>query len=296
MVTWGFKSPHSYIYSFKTLDRCQKFLILEIYGSSPLVSTMVKKEFEWCNIPWGVYMEENRIIHPSYPNYYYSNKCVTINNDGDLELSMAISPKKIKWLDNNDNIVEYNPIIGCGLVKSLITVGVNSMVTCMLKFPKGTMLWPSFWLTGSECWPPEIDVAEAYSGNRGNYLDKIGIHTKFPFIYRNYRMESNVHYTCNKKHCVTGAVGVKPSIMNNCTDSWNKFVVVWTKGYIHVYVNGIRVRVIKDKKVLNAINQSKMNIILNIFPQNGFDYDTDDGDIKRFSSPFVIRDLKIKTL
>jgi Beta-glucanase/Beta-glucan synthetase len=38
------------------------------------------------------------------------------------------------------------------------------------KMPNSTGTWPAFWLTGTQSWPPEIDIYEWYGGKTKKVL------------------------------------------------------------------------------------------------------------------------------
>jgi beta-glucanase (GH16 family) len=107
--------------------------------------------------------------------------------------------------------------------------------------------WPAFWLTGAITWPPEIDIVEGYSQD-----DQYGF---------GRRLQSNVHYKDGdgRKH-IKGRN--HPLYKGAITHINGHFAALWEADKIEFYYNGFLVRRIKDKKVLNAMNQP-MKIILN---------------------------------
>ncbi len=108
-------------------------------------------------------------------------------------------------------------------------------------FPVGTNLFPSFWLSGIESWPPEIDIFEGY-----NSRDTI---------------EPNVHYgDCNENHKQTGATRIS---MSHKQDRWHEFVCWWEKNFIKIYYDGRLVYKVTDKNVLKWFDNKTMKVILN---------------------------------
>lgn len=259
----------------------------------------LREEFKWCGYTWETCMNNGRPIHSSYPNYYYDKKCVHQSiEDDSIGLNLKYNPIKVKWWDKEwKNKIEYNPKIACGNIKSIETIPVNSSIECSILAPTGPNLWFSFWLTASDNWPPEIDIFEGYTDKQGSYFDKLKFHCKFPFIYRNIRMESNVHYKNSKgKHKSISAKGDHESFFNlPLQDKWNNFKCNWYENKIEFYINGKLHRTVTDKKVLSKMQTKGMWVIFNIWPGNNFDYSA-FGDIQRFGYSYRIRDFKVTKL
>ena len=252
------------------------------------------KMFDWCGLTWITAMESNRPIAPSSPWYYYDGSHVHIDDYDRLYLHIAHDPRVINWYDSNWNKkVDYNATIGCGMIRSLDTIPVNSIVECTVKMPAGVNLWPSFWMTACDAWPPEIDVFEGYTNKKGSYKDGWNIHRKFPFLYREIRMESNVHYKGDlNEHLWAGAKAVHPKMFNlPLEDSWNHFRCVWREDVIEIYINGKLTRTIDDPYILSKMKTQGMWVIFNVWPNDKFSL-SPDGDIRKFTSPFVIKDFK----
>lgn len=233
----------------------------------------LRKEFELWGWKWETCMEGGRPLHPSDPRYYINKNNVIINNDI-LTLTMDYNPKTIKWYGLGWTLpkIDYTPKYSCGLIKSVDTVKVNSIIEVDLKFPKGANLWPSFWLTACDSWPPEIDIVEAYTDKKGSYKDGWNFHWKWPFIYRELRFETNVHYRGNNnEHLSTGAVAVHPKVINKpIEESWNNFKCIWTESYIKIFINNNLVRFINDPYVLKKMKTEGMWVIFNIWPNKKF--------------------------
>ena len=108
-------------------------------------------------------------------------------------------------------------------------------------FPEGRNLWPSFWMSGIESWPPEIDIFEGYTKS-----DKI---------------EPNVHYgDCNENHKATGASSIS---LSDKSTQWHEYVCWWEKDFIKIFYDGRLVYQITDKNVLKWFDNKTLKIILN---------------------------------
>ena len=248
----------------------------------------LRKEFELWGWKWETCMESKRPLHSTDPRYYVNQNNVIIN-DNTLTLTIDHKPRIIKWFDLGWTLpmIDYTPEYSCGLIKSVDTVQVNSIIEADLKFPKGANLWPSFWLTACDSWPPEIDIVEAYTDKKGSYKDGWNFHWKWPFIYRELRFESNVHYKGLKdEHLFTGAKCVHPKVIKKpIEDNWNNFKCVWKEDIIELYVNGHLVRTITDEYVLSKMKTTGMWVIFNMWPNKQFqksDLNNPEFKIKNF--------------
>ena len=121
--------------------------------------------------------------------------------------------------------------------------------------------WPAIWLYGLECWPPEIDIVEAFPNSLGNIIDGCKV-----------RYETNIHYN-EYNPTQYGAKGIwklwyKLTHKSGKPDTW---VLNWTPKYVKIYFNGLRIRKITNKKVLATLNRfNKMRIVINNMLQENF--------------------------
>lgn len=255
------------------------------------------KTIDWCGYRWVSAMEGNRPVHPERPWYYMDGKRVfKFNNE--IHLSIAHDPAKFIWYKSNwKDQALYEPNIACGVIRSATTFTVDTSFECEVKMPIGKNLWFSFWLTACDDWPPEIDIFEGYTDKYADYFDKIGLHWKFPFVYRNMRFESNIHYkNKHQEHRHIGAKGVHEKYIKHKPQSqWNRFRCDWRNNAITFYINEKLVRTITNKRVLSAMQTQGMWAIFNIWPNDQFDV-SKDGDIKSFVQPFIIRNFKTRKI
>lgn len=253
------------------------------------------KEFQWCGLTWRTAMESDRPIAPSNPWYYYDGAQVYLDRSDIIHLSISRYPRTIKWFDSSwDKKVDYHPTIACGVIRSVDTVPVNSVIECEVKMPKGVNLWPSFWMTACDAWPPEIDIFEGYTNRKGSYKDGIGLHRTFPFIYREIRMESNVHYKgANGEHLWAGAQALNKKYLKMPLEgNWNHFRCEWREDSIRFYANGKLTRTVTDEFLLSKMKTEGMWVIFNVWPNDRFNLE-EDGDITAFKQCYSIRNFKI---
>ena len=250
--------------------------------------------FEWCGHVWTTCMENNRLIHPAAPWYYTDSGCASIDGDGVLSLTMRRNPTTLDWWNADwTEYTSYNPVISCGLVRTVQPFRVGTRIECEVKAPAGSNLWFSLWLAACDRWPPEIDVFEGYTDADGDYRGRLSLHPQFPFIHRDYRLESCLHYNDRLGyHAHLKARGVRASALNLPLDTrWNRFRLDWRRDAITIEANGNRVRSVTDRKVLSGMRTRGMWVILNIWPGKGFDIG-EHGDIDSLRSPFMIRGFK----
>lgn len=153
--------------------------------------------------------------------------------------------------------------------------------TADIKLPKGKNLWPAFWLTGDNSWPPEIDILEAYCGKKIPYIKKWLFKDR-----KNWIIQPNVHYgianTDSKK-----MYGPFDSPVKNATENFIEYALNWEKDFIRIYYNGYMILEITDKSILKWFNwdNCKQKIILN----NGINYVNEGADY----SKMIIDNVKV---
>lgn len=260
----------------------------------------LRKEFDWCGYKWETCMEGGRPIHPDMPWMYIDQCCCfsSLCDNTTYVLTIDHYPIELEWWDKNwENKVKYNPTIACGLMKTIETIPVNSSIECEVRMPYGANIWPAFWLTACDNWPPEIDVFEGYTNSKGSYMDKLKFHCKWPFLYREVRIESNVHYTDDSgTHRQVSPEGDKKDMFNLPLESeWNHFRVEWRENSIKFFINNKLHRIVDNKEVLNKMKTKGMWVIFNVFVSDNFDTNR-DGDILIYYNGMHIRNFKVNKL
>jgi hypothetical protein len=199
--------------------------------------------YEW--LPreiWGEY-------HPIKPYCYYDKEAIEINDQDELILKTHKNPKKF----NNPDI---EIPIGVGLVSCTEKFGYGYF-EIEAKLPTGKNLWPAFWMSPFESWPPEIDIFEGYSKKR-NHFFSFNIRNPFGF----WRLETNFHCGKEPNNYNLGAkthwLGFK-----NPSKHFNRFGCLWTPNVIRIFYNHRLVRELKDEKLLKEYRGKKMNVKIN---------------------------------
>lgn len=234
------------------------------------------KKFKMWGVEWETCFECNRPLHPEDPRYFINKDNVIVNQKNkSVTLTICHRPTTIEWYNIDWTLpkINYKPEYSCGLIKSIETVNVDSIIEVDLKFPKGANLWPSFLLLSDEIYPSEIDICEGYSDKNKSYLNESKLHRKWPFIYNEYRIESNIKYKDKDKNnnIIIGAQGIPEKFLNKpIEENWNKFRCVWTKSSIVIYVNDNIIRKITNKSILDKINDKKMKVVFYLIPNKQY--------------------------
>jgi len=90
---------------------------------------------------WGNY-------HPKNPTYWCDPSCVDVTSN-----ILRLQTKRHKIVTSDAGVID----IGIGLVTSVDDFGYGRFEAEVM-LPKGTGLFPAFWLWGADSWPPEIDI------------------------------------------------------------------------------------------------------------------------------------------
>lgn len=234
----------------------------------------MSKSFQWCGYHWHSAMEGGRIIHPDFPWYWYSSDTIMLAENNTLELSIRRNPKEVHHWDGKT----YNPQIEVATMRSDESFSFGTF-SAEIKLPSGKNLWPSFWLTGTGNWPPEIDIMEAWSSHDSYFRMMI---PQFPYIQPSWRTTTNVHYNNDKmEHKSTGSRNV-PWIKQTRNPEFNtiKYECEWLPDKITIKVNGKEVRKTSEdicrmfkENLKNPEAGCRMNVIFNVWCENPDQYE-----------------------
>lgn len=225
--------------------------------------------FEWCGYRWKAAQEGGRLIHPSYPWYWYSLDTINVCQDGILELWIRENPKEIKYWDGTI----YNPTIEAATMRSLEDFSYGTFEASIM-LPHGTNLWPSFWTSGSGNWPPEIDILEAWSGDDRYFKWFI---PQPLYLSPSWRTTTNVHFNdLNLEHKSVGSRNI--SWFKQCkdpTENWITYKCEWKPDSITFYANDKEVRKVTGEACKNLVENLKtpekgyrMNVLFNVWCEN----------------------------
>lgn len=199
------------------------------------------KKINWSGYEW-IPNERWGNFHPNKPKWWYDPSAIEITDEW-INLKTHLNP----------STEHPSAIIGAGLISCTERFKWGTF-EIEAKLPVGEHLWPAFWMWSWQGWPPEIDVFEGYSNNRGSYFK---FRWNRPFAFWN--IQTNLH---KKDKSVIGAkthcFGFK-----NPTENFIKYKVDWHPEYVKWYYNDRLVRTIRNQEILDELNVCTMNVIIN---------------------------------
>lgn len=212
----------------------------------------------WSGYNWLTHERWGR-IHEKKTYCWYDDFAVKINKQNQLILKTQYHPRYFPHL-------KVTSKIGVGLISNL-TPFKHGCFEIEAKLPKGKHLWPAFWMWSFEDWPPEIDIFEGYTKRTNNY---------FTFDLRNpigfWNINTNVHLGKTPNNYNLGAkthwMGFKDP-----TKNFIKYKCIWTPYTLNFYYNERKVRSITNKKYLDQLNSTTMNLIINNSVDKGVNED-----------------------
>ena len=216
-------------------------------------STLNNKNILWNGYKWYCY-DHCKNDSANCKNAYLSTD-VIITENYTLKFPITNNPKVFEN-DKLNTIRKY----GCAFIESehLFSYGEFTFEAILDNSPN---TWPALWLYSPETWPPEIDVLEAFPDEKGDIIKNLVA-----------RWETNIHYDeYNPKQW--GAKGISAIIYklthrDGKPDTWK---LKWSKDYIKIYFNGVRIRKVTEKEVLDCFNKKPfMRIVINNMLQEGF--------------------------
>lgn len=224
--------------------------------------------YEWLTQErWGQYHQDKDFC-------YYDPEAIEIDSNKELILKTHKNPKKFE---------DKEISVGVGLVSCVERFGYGYF-EIEAKLPKGKNLWPAFWMWAFESWPPEIDVFEGYTGDKGSYLD---FNWKDPL--KLWKVETNIHLGNQPDNYNLGSKKHWLGFFNP-SKTYNRYACLWVEDTIEIYFNNRLIRKITDKKTMSQLRGKTMNVIIN----NHVDYNINT--ITPTKSEFKIKQFKYQKL
>lgn len=204
--------------------------------------------FLWCGHEW-ITAKRYGLINQNKPYCWYDNSAVHFNLDKSIILKTHKNPRYF------ENLKISSPV-GVGLI-SCTTKFRHGRFSIETKMPSGPNLCPAFWMGGWDSLPPEINVFEGYTNSKGSYFKM-----RFPEILGFWNIQNSVHYkgeadnkmSWPKNHWISAKSPDKEFI---------EYAVEWRPDRLDFFWNGRKVRTLKDKNILNQLNSTTMNVIIN---------------------------------
>jgi beta-glucanase (GH16 family) len=197
------------------------------------------EKITWSGYEWRL-QEEWGEYHPEHTYKWTDPSATQILANGCLDLMTQHNPKQFG---------DLTIPTGCGMVCSVQGFGWGSF-EIEAKLPTGMNLWPAFWLSPLDQWPPEVDVFEGYSTRKPNYK-------KFDLLnpLKWYKLESNAFVSKPEPYTKIGAK--RGYMFQDPTKKFIKYRVDWKPNKFEVFWNNIKVRTFEDKLLMEEFNQLK---------------------------------------
>lgn len=221
---------------------------------------MKNKTFNWSGFKWKTGQPWGN-IHPDKPIQWYNPEAALVAGN---KLKLYTSKNPNSFFMDEDYVMSS---ISIGLVHSVKSFKYGTF-QISARLPEGQNLWPAFWLTAVNDWPPEIDIMEAYSKPNGSYFD---FNLKSPLSYWN--IESNVHYKDSNN--VSKSIGPRNGFtgFTNPLDKDIIFTLIWTPSSISIYYGENLVRYTDNPEIMKNINNNEFYVILNNGVQDNINLD-----------------------
>lgn len=245
---------------------------------------------------WLIGMEGGRRVHPDQSNAVFTDNCVECFNNNLLLLhsEKLNNPIVTEHWDGKKYTSNY-AMGGISTVDSF-SYGVFT-ITCIL--PEGSGRHASFWLSGFNSWPPEIDCFESYTKLNGTKISFCDIirQLKNPYssdlvkcncLMPTYRIQPNIHWNTKEKHEMCRAYNIPFNFLDEPYSKENTYRIIWTPLRITILYNGYEILNCTNDNVLSWFNNDPhMRVILT----NSYidDIETGKKDEKQITkTPFVI--------
>lgn len=250
--------------------------------------------FKWQGYKWKCSMDGNRLIHPEYPWYWYSDSLnvLKISPENNLEFFIQRNPKDIKHWDGKT----YHPIIEVATIRSIESFSFGTFSAEMM-MPIGKNLSASFWLSGEGNWPPEIDIEEGWTEEKSSWF-RWG-EKYFPYFKPSWRTTTNMHFRdelMNKTHLGSRNIPYCKQ-PKDPSENWIEYKCKWEPKCITWYANGKIVRQEKGfrceqmtKNLTDPEKGFRMNVIFNVWCENPDIYKID------IIQPMLVRNFKYTKL
>jgi hypothetical protein len=218
--------------------------------------------------PWGFF-------HTDQLWWYWSEDATFLSGES-LILENKYLPKTIykkdlpKWQQKPELPDEFTLPWASGLISSKRSF-TYGWIEAEIKLPVEKMQWSAFWLSGTNSWPPEIDIFEAYTDQDVNEIE----------------MRPNIHWgTGNTWQEGKKDYGAPRIFVKSPEERFVQYAIHWTDNFIKFYFDGQLVQVAKNKKMLKTNGQDQYLVLNNGLKQP-------DGENQPTEGRMEIRNLKV---
>jgi len=177
-------------------------------------------------MPWGR-------IHPGNPHQWYGDSAVRVEG-GILHLDGIRAPLKMQ-VNGADTVVPYQ----VGLITSYPGFTCRfGYFEISARIPEAPALWPAFWLTPVNGWPPEIDIFEMYGKRKGKSIN---------------RTSMSLHYGTIEGGTKSQQIRFL-KLPNDIHNQYYRYACLWEPNRIRFYFNGYLIGQIRLNHDLAIVN------------------------------------------
>lgn len=205
------------------------------------------EQINWSGYDWRL-REEWGSYHPDHTYKWTDPEATEIRSDGILDLKTRHNPRQFG---------DLTIPTGCGLVCSIEGFDFGTF-EIEAQLPYGKNLWPAFWLSPLDQWPPELDVFEGYSKKNPNYRN---FDLFNPFKW--YKIESNAFLSNPKPYRMLGAR--RGFLLKDPTKNFISYKVDWFPDKFVIYWDNRKVRTITDPELMKEFSQlrGRIRVLIN---------------------------------
>lgn len=220
----------------------------------------------WSGYTWIPQRRWGKFNHHK-PYWWYDPSAIHIDDNDDVaHLYTHVNPKTFE-VDGKT----YLPTMGAGMLSCQTDMSYGTYII-KAKLPQGPYLWPAFWLSHVDHWPPEIDVMEAYSNSGGSYWN-----LSWPFWWH---VETNLWYRDSGKAKDRGAMRGRISLCKPPHRRFIEYRVMWEPNSVRIYYDNRLVREVTNYLMLDKLNDDpRMYVTINNGIRTGF-YPTEKSDFQ----------------
>jgi len=268
---------------------------------------IVDGKFYWGGRWWYPKERHGWINLEQKPHYWYDPSAISINELGQLALTVHKNKQAFDSAGHKLPWAEVEHLTQAQLTARKITIsewGAGTMCSVdemgfgtyrlVAKLPAGNWFWPAWWMYPDGYWPPEIDIFEGYAKTTNyqlfrwycKYLKWLGVKDKL----KAWNLKSCIHTRAEAN--IDSVPAITPALKDfnkDPTTDFHEYKMIWTPLTLDFYIDGVRVRHITDKKVMDrlAAYSPMMTLITNQVDGFGSKKFSDVG-----TTPFLIAEFE----
>jgi beta-glucanase (GH16 family) len=146
------------------------------------------------------------------------------------------------------------------------------------KLPNTKYLWPAIWFCGTQSWPPELDLMEAYNNGHIQYASS-----------NNIICQPNIHFRENGEN---KALFPGSKYVSHPDERYVTYTLHWEEDFVRFYYDDYLVFECTDKKILDQMNQPMSLILDNAVEMNVKLSQKDIDKLRTGDNWFYVKNIK----